>query len=60
MANIKIQNLKKSFGETIAVDIPSFEINAGDMLGLVGNNGAGKTTSFYMTTGLVIPNAGHV
>ena len=41
---IKIDNLKKQFGETCACDIPSFTINDGDILGLVGNNGAGKTT----------------
>ena len=43
---IKIENLKKQFGETTACDIPSFTINDGDILGLVGNNGAGKTTCF--------------
>jgi len=41
---ITILNLKKSFGETVACDIPSFTVNKGDLLGLVGNNGAGKTT----------------
>jgi predicted ABC-type ATPase len=44
---ITISNLKKAFGETIASDIPSFNINDGDILGLVGNNGAGKTTASY-------------
>ena len=60
MANIKIQNLKKSFGETIAVDIPSFEINAGDMLGLVGNNGAGKTTLFRLMLDLLQADDGQI
>ena len=45
---ITIADLKKSFGETIACDIPSLTINDGDILGLVGNNGAGKTTLFRM------------
>ena len=45
---ITISNLKKSFGETIACDIPALTINDGDILGLVGNNGAGKTTLFRM------------
>ena len=45
---IKIDNLKKQFGETCACDIPSFTINDGDILGLVGNNGAGKTTLFRL------------
>ena len=43
---IEAKDLLKQFGEKIAVDIPSFVINDGDVLGLVGNNGAGKTTFF--------------
>ena len=57
---IKIENIKKAFGQTIASDIPSFTINDGDILGLVGNNGAGKTTTFYMIVGLIKPFSGHV
>ena len=49
---ITIADLKKSFGETIACDIPSLTINDGDILGLVGNNGAGKTTLFRMMLGV--------
>ena len=41
---IKIEQLKKCFGEKVAVDIDNYTIHSGDMLGLVGNNGAGKTT----------------
>ena len=40
---IKIEQLKKCFGEKVAVDIDLYTIQNGDMLGLVGNNGAGKT-----------------
>ena len=57
---ISISNLKKSFGETIASDIPSFTINDGDILGLVGNNGAGKTTLFRMLIDLLKPDEGEV
>ena len=57
---IKIQNLKKSFGETVACDIPDFTINDGDILGLVGNNGAGKTTLFRMLLDLLKPDEGQV
>ena len=57
---IKIDNLKKQFGETRACDIPSFTINDGDILGLVGNNGAGKTTLFRMMLDLLKPDRGHV
>ena len=57
---IKINNLKKSFGQTIACDIPSFTVNDGDVLGLVGNNGAGKTTLFRMMLDLLKPDEGTV
>ena len=57
---IKINNLKKTFGETTACNIPSFTINDGDILGLVGNNGAGKTTLFRMILDLLKPDEGRV
>ena len=57
---ITISNLKKSFGETIACDIPALTINNGDILGLVGNNGAGKTTLFRMLLDLLKPDEGEV
>ena len=57
---ITISNLKKSFGETIACDIPSLTINDRDILGLVGNNGAGKTTLFRMLLDLLKPDEGEV
>ena len=57
---IKIENLKKQFGETIACDIPSFTINDGDILGLVGNNGAGKTTLFRLLLDLIQADGGTV
>ena len=53
---ITISNLKKAFGETVACDIPEFTINEGDILGLVGNNGAGKTTFFRMILDLLKPD----
>jgi len=57
---IKIENIKKAFGQTIASDIPSFTIYDGDILGLVGNNGAGKTTLFRMILDLLKPDEGQV
>jgi ABC-2 type transport system ATP-binding protein len=57
---IKIDNLKKQFGETIACDIPAFTVNDGDILGLVGNNGAGKTTLFRLLLDLLRPDDGCV
>ena len=57
---ITISNLKKTFGQTIASDIPTFQVNDGDILGLVGNNGAGKTTLFRMILDLLKPDEGTV
>ena len=57
---IKISNIRKQFGETIASDIPELTVNNGDILGLVGNNGAGKTTLFRMILDLLKPDEGTV
>ena len=57
---IEITDLKKSFGETVACDIPSFKVNDGEVLGLVGNNGAGKTTLFRLMLDLLKPDGGTV
>ena len=46
---IEINQLQKNFGEKKAVDIEKYSIYQGDMLGLVGNNGAGKTTPVSYT-----------
>ena len=57
---IIIDKLKKNFGEKIAVDIEHYEINQGDMLGLVGNNGSGKTTLFRIMLDLLKADDGKV
>ena len=57
---ITISNLKKSFGEKVALDIPEFHINKGEILGLVGNNGAGKTTFFRLILDLLKADEGFV
>jgi ABC-2 type transport system ATP-binding protein len=49
---IQVSGLRKSFGDTIAVDGLSFEVRAGSVLGLLGPNGAGKTTTIKMLTTL--------
>ena len=53
MATIKINKLQKEIGEKRAVDIDNYVINNGDILGLVGNNGAGKTTFFRLILDLL-------
>ena len=57
---IIIDKLKKNFGEKIAVDIEHYEINQGDMLGLVGNNGAGITTLLRIMLDLLKADDGKV
>lgn len=58
--NIQIKDLKKSFEETTAVDIPDFYLQENEILGLVGNNGAGKTTLFRLMLDLIKADKGTV
>jgi len=57
---ISIKNLKKSYKGIDAVDIESLEISAGEVIGLVGNNGAGKTTFFRLLLDLIRANNGEI
>jgi lipopolysaccharide export system ATP-binding protein len=57
---LEVTGLVKSFGKRRVVDGVSFQVRAGEIVGLLGSNGAGKTTSFRMTVGLTKPDAGHV
>jgi lipopolysaccharide export system ATP-binding protein len=52
--------LTKSFKQRTVVNGVSFQVRAGEIVGLLGANGAGKTTSFRMTVGLTKPDAGEV
>ena len=56
---INIQNLKKYFGEIKAVDGISFNVQQGEMFGLVGPDGAGKTTTIKILCGLLNPESGN-
>src|SRR5271154_4414797 len=57
---LKVRELKKRFGERIAVDGVGFSIDAGEIYGLLGPNGAGKTTSISMIAGILARDAGEV
>lgn len=57
---IKFEQLMKKFGDKTAVDIPEFLIGQGEILGLVGNNGAGKTTFFRLLLDLVNADSGRI
>lgn len=55
---IKIDNLKKSYGDTVAVDNITIHVRKGQLFGLIGPDGAGKTSLFRMLTSLLIPDEG--
>lgn len=57
---IKVEALTRNYGDLAAVDQVSFEINQGEIVGLLGHNGAGKTTIMKMLTGYLEPTAGHI
>lgn len=57
---ITVDNLSKKYGGTTVLTIPSLEIPRGQSFGLVGNNGAGKTTFFSMLLDLIRPTSGHI
>ena len=57
---IKVENVTRKYGATVAVDSVSFEIPRGQIVGLLGHNGAGKTTTLRMLTGFLDPTSGHV
>jgi len=55
---IRIENLRKSYGNAVAVDGISFSVQAGECFGLLGPNGAGKTTTIRMLYGFTPPDSG--
>jgi ABC-2 type transport system ATP-binding protein len=57
---IKVEHVTRSYGDFKAVDDVSFEIGRGEILGLLGHNGAGKTTVMKMLTGFLEPDAGSI
>lgn len=57
---LSIKNLTKSFGETIAVNQLTLAIKPGEILGLLGANGAGKSTTMQMMLGLIKPTSGSI
>ena len=58
MTSITIHNLSKSYGTVQAVQNLSLEVKKGELFGLIGPDGAGKTTVFRMLTTLLLPDEG--
>ncbi|HDI83191.1 MAG TPA: ABC transporter ATP-binding protein [candidate division WOR-3 bacterium] len=57
---IRARNLKKVFGEVVAVNSINLEIKKGEIYGFLGPNGAGKTTTIRMLTGTLKPTSGEI
>ncbi|HUO85452.1 MAG TPA: ATP-binding cassette domain-containing protein [Thermoanaerobaculia bacterium] len=57
---LSVRGIRKTFGSVRAVDDVSFEVPKGTITGLLGRNGAGKTTSIRMITGILVPDEGSV
>jgi branched-chain amino acid transport system ATP-binding protein len=57
---LAVHDLKKSFGGIVAVDGVSFDVNEGEILGIIGPNGSGKSTLFNCILGQLRPSTGEV
>ena len=57
---LKVENLKVNFGGIEAVKGISFEVNEGEIVTLIGSNGAGKSTTLRAVSGLVKPSDGKI
>lgn len=57
---IQVQELKKAYNGVLVLDLPELNIPTGESFGLVGNNGAGKTTFFSLLLDLIEPTKGFI
>ena len=57
---LEVNNISKSFSKIKAIDDLSFKINEGEIVGLIGPNGSGKTTTIKIIAGLYEPSLGNV
>jgi len=57
---LEVKELRKRFGDLVAVDRVSFSVSRGSCIGLLGPNGAGKTTTVSMVAGVLPPDEGEV
>ena len=59
-SKLKVEEISKNFSGLKAVDNVSFNLQTGEILGLIGPNGSGKTTIINMVTGLMKPTSGRI
>ena len=59
-AGLKVVNLRKSYKNRLIIRYVTLDLARGEVVGLLGPNGSGKTTSFYAIAGLILPEAGQV
>jgi ABC-2 type transport system ATP-binding protein len=57
---MEVRSLRKEFGKSTAVHDVSFDVRKGEILGLLGANGAGKSTTLFMLLGLITPTSGTI
>jgi branched-chain amino acid transport system ATP-binding protein len=57
---LQVQGLSKRFGGFLAVNQVSFDVRAGEILGLIGPNGSGKSTTFNLIAGTLRPSSGSI
>lgn len=57
---IEVSSISKSYGKIKAVSNVSFSMEKGDIIGFIGRNGAGKSTTMGIMTGCIVPNSGTV
>jgi len=57
---IQLVDVTKLYDDTIVVDCLNLQIDPGEIIGMIGHNGAGKSTTLKMIAGLVEPTSGHV
>jgi len=60
MSELKVKGLSKSFGGLAAVQDLDFEVKPGEIIGLIGPNGSGKTTTLNLISGFLKPDSGEV
>ena len=57
---LQLDNIRKAFGGLVAVDALSFDLERGEILGLIGPNGSGKTTALNLISGAITPDSGDI